>query len=376
MNHLQLAFRNLERRPARSILTALGVALAVGSFITLYGLSRSVYQNVQQSIEEHGSDLTVRRRGTAELFGGTIPETNEPRIAEIPGVVAVSGDLLSLAATDQDAQVLAAGWPDDSFYWQNVPLEEGRLPQRGERKVALMGIDLARVLQKHAGDTIGLLGEQFKIIAITRFNSVINRNLVIVPLADLQELTFRPGALTFLSVKLAHPGDPAEVDRVSKAIEAASDLSATKSENVLRNDSMIGLLRAVSAAMAWVALLMGVLMVLNTLAHGGAGAHARDRHSCGDRLVERPDHGGNRHRGLHFVGHRQRCRYRHRRCRVASVECNSGHRTIRCRAADTRPRRRDGLGGNRVGHSWFVLSGLACHQTEPRRCPGTRLISR
>ena len=265
MNHLQLAFRNLERRPARSVLTALGVALAVGSFITLYGLSRSVYQNVQQSIEEHGSDLTVRRRGTAELFGGTIPETNEPRIAKIPGVVAVSGDLLSLAATDQDAQVLAAGWPDDSFYWQNVPLEEGRQPQRGERKVALMGIDLARALQKHAGDTIGLLGEQFKIIGITRFNSVINRNLVIVPLTDLQELTFRPGALTFLSVKLAHPEDPAEVDRVSKAIEAASDLSATKSENVLRNDSMIGVLRAVSAAMAWVALLMGVLMVLNTL---------------------------------------------------------------------------------------------------------------
>ena len=42
MNHLQLAFRNLQRRPTRSILTVLGVAVAVGSFITLYGLSRSV----------------------------------------------------------------------------------------------------------------------------------------------------------------------------------------------------------------------------------------------------------------------------------------------------------------------------------------------
>ena len=41
VNHLELAFRNLKRRPARSILTALGVALAVGSFITLYGLELS-----------------------------------------------------------------------------------------------------------------------------------------------------------------------------------------------------------------------------------------------------------------------------------------------------------------------------------------------
>jgi len=68
-----------------------------------------------------------------------------------------------------------------------------------------------------------------------------------------------------LSVKLAHPGDPAEVERLTQAIEAIGGLSASKSENVMRNDSMLGLLRAVSRSMAWVALLMGVLMVLNTL---------------------------------------------------------------------------------------------------------------
>jgi len=34
---------------------------------------------------------------------------------------------------------------------------------------------------------------------------------------------------------------------------------------MLKNDSLVGLLDAVSSSMAWVALLMGVLMVLNTL---------------------------------------------------------------------------------------------------------------
>jgi putative ABC transport system permease protein len=262
MNHLQLALRNLKRRPARSILTAAGVAIAVGSFITLYGLSQSVEQNVGQSIEEHGADLTVRRTGTAELFGGTIPETISPRIAEIPGVAAASGEMLSLVGTDRDEHVLTAGWAQGSFFWDNVPLEEGRLPNRDERKVALVGIDLARAMEKHAGDTIGLLGEQFKIVGVTRFNSIINRNIVVVPLADLQELTFRPGVVTFLSVKLAHPGNPAEVERVTKAIEAIGGLTASRSENVMRNDSMLGLLRAVSRSMAWVALLMGVLMAV------------------------------------------------------------------------------------------------------------------
>jgi putative ABC transport system permease protein len=110
-NRPALAFRNLRRRPARSVLTALGVALAVGSFITLYGLSRSVQENVQQSFEERGTDLTVRRRGVAEPFGGTMPQTIIPEIAKIPGVAAVSGQVLSFAATDNDDHVLASAGP-------------------------------------------------------------------------------------------------------------------------------------------------------------------------------------------------------------------------------------------------------------------------
>jgi putative ABC transport system permease protein len=52
---------------------------------------------------------------------------------------------------------------------------------------------------------------------------------------------------------------------VAQAIEALGEFSVTKSEDVMRNDTLIGLLTAVSSSMAWVAMLMGVLMVLNTL---------------------------------------------------------------------------------------------------------------
>ena len=123
----------------------------------------------------------------------------------------------------------------------------------------------ACTLDKHVGDDITLLGETFRVIGISNYTSIINRNAVVVELADLQEITFRTGAVTFIAVKLAPPGGPEEADRVAKAIEGLGQLSVTKSESVLKNDSLIGLLSAVSTAMAWVALLMGVLMVLNTL---------------------------------------------------------------------------------------------------------------
>ena len=265
MNHLELAFRNLQRRRARTILTILGVAFAVGSFITLYGLSRSVHENVGRSFEEHGADLTVKRRGIAEPFGGTIPETVIPEIAKIPGVAAVSGQLITFAATDNDDSVLAAGWEPNSFYWDDVPLKEGRVPNPDERMVALVGNDIAGALGKHVGDEITLLVEKFRIVGLTDYHSIINRNQVIVKLADLQELTFRTGAVTFLSIKLEHPADQAEADRVAATIESMEKLSVSRSEGMLRNDSLFGLLTAVSTAMAWVALFMGVLMVLNTL---------------------------------------------------------------------------------------------------------------
>jgi putative ABC transport system permease protein len=264
VNHFGLALRNLKRRPARSILTVLGVAFAVGSFITLYGLSRSVHENVQASFEEHGGDLTVRRRGIAEPFGGTIPESLIPEIAKVLGVAAVAGQLISFAATDHDDHVIAVGWSPGSFYWSSVPLQEGRLPLPGERKVALVGNDIARALGKRVGDDIALLGEKFHIVGITNYSSVINRNQVIVDLADLQELTFRTGAVTYLSIKLVRPISEADIDRIVSTIEGMEQLSVSRGD-VLRNDSLIGFMTAVSTAMAWVALFMGVLMVLNTL---------------------------------------------------------------------------------------------------------------
>ena len=115
------------------------------------------------------------------------------------------------------------------------------------------------------GDSVTLLGEQFFILGITHYASLINRNEVIVDLADLQDLTFRPGAVTFLSIKLDHPRDAEEAARIFKRIESIGQLSVSSSEDVLRNDSLLGLLSAISTSMASVALLMGVLMVLNTL---------------------------------------------------------------------------------------------------------------
>ena len=211
---------------------------------------------------------------------------------------------------------------------------------------------------------------------ITRFNSIINRNMVVVPLADLQELTFRPGVVTFLSVKLAHPGNPAEVERVTQAIEAIGGLSASRSENVMRNDSMLGLLRAVSRSMAWVALLMGVLMVLNTLLMAvlertreigilAAIGWSTER-ITGAIVIE----------GFILSAIGSAAGVVVGVARIALVERNSGNRTLRDGEPDCSSRHRDRLGSDRARRAWVVLSGLARHAAEPRHRAWPRLTPR
>ena len=226
-----------KRRPARSILTALGVALAVGSFITLYGLSRSVQENVQQSFEERGTDLTVRRRGIAEPFGGTMPEAIIPEIAKIPGVAAVSGQLLSFAATDNDDHVhrlrLGRG---QLLLGRRVLLLEGRLPQpgRAQGRAGRQGYR-AHARTSMSATTSPCSARSFIIIGITNYTSIINRNAVIVE-------TRRPagGHVPHRSGDL-HRGQAGqsrrpggEADRIAKAIEGLGEFSVTRSEGVLQ----------------------------------------------------------------------------------------------------------------------------------------------
>ncbi len=265
MNLIDLASRNLSRRPVRSLLTILGVGFAVGSFIVLFGLSRSVDENTQTSLDERGAHLTITRRGSGELLGGTLPLALKDKIAAVPGVAAVTGEMISLAPAEGDTHIFVGGWPEDSFFWQRMPIREGRLPKAGERKVAVIGDAIAAALKKNVGDTIEILGTKFQVIGISGYTAIINRSGAVMPLADLHELTFRDGTVTLFHVRLTNPGDANATERISRDIEQAAPVTVSSTENALKHDRFVGLLRAVSSTMAWVSLLMGVLMVLNTL---------------------------------------------------------------------------------------------------------------
>jgi len=114
MNLVGLALRNLKRRPIRTCLSILGIGLAVGSALALIALSRSIQDSTREGMDEIGDDLVVMQKGSSDIFGGFIPEETVDRIAALPGIVRVSGELVTFAPSGFANNVLTLGWPDAS----------------------------------------------------------------------------------------------------------------------------------------------------------------------------------------------------------------------------------------------------------------------
>lgn len=265
MNVAILAWRNLKRRPARTALLAASIALAVATALALLALSRGIQASVQEGLNERGADLTVAQKGASDVFSGFLDETIIPKVQAVPGVAGVSGELVMFAPVDDGHDALTFAWAPSSYLWKEVPIAEGRLPAPGERGFVLLGASLASTLGKKPGDTVAVFDKAFAVAGITGYQASVNRNMVLMALADLQELAFRAGQVTVLQLLLDKtlPADRVEAVRVE--IGKLANVSVDPTDQRLARDRNLEIFNAVSTAISIIALVMAGLSVLNAL---------------------------------------------------------------------------------------------------------------
>ncbi len=265
MNLVTLAVRNLQRRTMRTSAVSLSVGLAVASALSLISLSDSIENGVREGADERNADLTVLKRNASDIFSGFITEDLVGRIAGMPGVAAVAGDLIMFAPVDQDQQKLVAGGPPDGFIWKSMPLLAGTMPAAGATRYAILGSGAAEVLHKGVGDEITILDEPFHVAAIANYQSALNRSMVFVPLEDLQDVAFRQKQITMLNIRLAPGLKPKQIETLKTSIAAIGPLLVTPTDQFLRNDRYVAVMRSISRTVSLIALIMGALSVLSTL---------------------------------------------------------------------------------------------------------------
>src|SRR5262249_53486248 len=158
--------------------------------------------------------LVVMQKGASDIFTGLIPEGIVERIAAIRGVAQVSATLVAFAPSGVAGAVLTLGSPDAGQPWKKVRLRQGRVPAAGERHVAVLGDAAAASLGKKLDDELDLFGETFRVVGIAGYASIVNRGMVLVPLVDLQDASYRPRQVTIAQVSVENTGDRTELARI------------------------------------------------------------------------------------------------------------------------------------------------------------------
>jgi putative ABC transport system permease protein len=229
-------------------------------------MTQGAQHSFASGIDEPGGDLVATQRGGFSLLSSSVPETVGGELAGVDGVDAVSGALLNITTADDQANVVVSGWPADSFMWGNLHLAGGHVPSASEPWGAVLGETVLKALGKKLGDTIELQFQPYTIVGVAAFDTVLNQNIVIVPLAGLQKLLGREGNVTLFQIKLRRPFDAEQVAAVQARLSAAAKgFSVTTTSEFSNNLRYFQLMRAIASTVSAIILITAVLGIANTM---------------------------------------------------------------------------------------------------------------
>lgn len=258
------ALSNMLRRPVRTFLTILGIALAIGTAVALLALGRGIADSVAKGLDEHGAQYIASPRGMTDVTGSRLPQAMGAELSGVPGISSVEPQLFGFALTGDGEQVLVAGTATGEDVWRHIPLSAGRLPLPQAREVAV-GDVLAGNLNLTIGSQITLYDEAFTVTGITGYATAMNRGLVIMDLQMLQAVSLREGQVSIYMLALDDRLDEAGREAVKADVARRFPVLVTPTREMLDSDRNVKILNAISQAISIVALVMGALNLLGTL---------------------------------------------------------------------------------------------------------------
>lgn len=205
----RMILANLRRRPLRSLIGVIAVAIEVALILLLVGLSSGMVEDAHNRLQGIGADIVVRSAASSnflDMSGNTLPVQLAARIAAEPGVraatpvamqvgkglTAVGGvDLASFDAVSGGFRFLSGG------------------PQLGPHE-AIVDDLYAASNHLRVGDGIELLGHQFRITGIFMHGK---GSRIVMALAVLDHLIGAPGRAAVIYVSVRHGTPVATVTR-------------------------------------------------------------------------------------------------------------------------------------------------------------------
>jgi putative ABC transport system permease protein len=269
MRFLFIVLKNTVRRPLRSLLTIIAIAIAVGSVVSLVGIASGFEETFLTLYKNAGVDLIVVRAGAKQRLTSTLEESLGEKIKKIPGVREVIPGLADVVSFEEFGLygVLVQGWVPETKVFDHIKVVSGRALKRDDQKAVMLGTVLAKNLGKKVGDRLNIFGnEDYPIVGIYRSSNIFEEGAMIIPLSQLQRLMDRPGQVTGFSILLEYPNDKAAVGRIRHEIEKmGTSLTVLTTDEHVKSVTEIQLAKAMAWLTSSVALLIGFFGIMNTM---------------------------------------------------------------------------------------------------------------
>ncbi len=265
MSFLEVVFRGLWRRPVRTGLTGLGIAIGIAAFVALVGLSAGYEKGVGRQLDVLGIDVVV-----SNMQGGILPKAFEAsvrdRIAALPGVAEANGTLMQMLSVEDAPMMVVYGREWGSFTWDGLRVLEGRLPRDANEPAVVLGKLAAEVLGKKPGDRLQIETGEFEVVGIVDGQSVVENGAINLALPRFQEVSGYEDRINFINIRVPPGADEAQVTALCREIEKNfPGLRAVRADELVGTSQGFQMAQAMSWSTSLLALVVGVLGVMNTM---------------------------------------------------------------------------------------------------------------
>ncbi len=258
-----MVWRNLLRRPARTVLTVAGVALGVGLIVALLSLATGVQRSAEQLIHVGRADFGLFQSDVSDFSRSLLPETLAAKVAAVPGVAQTAKLKLWPSELEGQDAFFVFGLDPNEFVWRRLVFLSGGGPAQGE---LLLGNRAARRLGLGVGDPLQLRrGKTYRVAGIYHSGDGFEDSGAVLPLAAVQRLAQRLGEITTVAVTV-RPGLAARTVAQRLQAQLPGTVAVYEPSQAIKVDTSSRLIVDTGWIISLLALIVGGIGVTNTMA--------------------------------------------------------------------------------------------------------------
>jgi putative ABC transport system permease protein len=276
----EVAYKNLLRKKARSVLTVLGIAMAAWVLVSLFGFNNGYEASLNHDIDNLGFQMLVVAKGcpyeaaTLMLKGGTGLKYMKPEIADAvaaePEVEGVTPMLMQVVFDPNKGESggIAAFLGVDPVSFPKLksalPFKAGGWFKGPEALEAVFGYEVAELEQREVGD-LYLIPEkevEVKVVGVLERTGTQDDGTIFLPIKAVQKI-FGVQELTSIGIKVRKEADMKAFEDKMYKLPDVQVVSLTQVKTTIM--TLVSTARVMVFSIALIAILIAMMGVVNTV---------------------------------------------------------------------------------------------------------------